>query len=417
MKAYILYVNDTKSIQYMNTCVESASIDPQLEMIPVEGYNGVDALTLSDQIGIEIIPYYVEKINAGGREHNNAFCCTAGHLKIWQMIVDSGEPGIVLEHDTIIKGPIDLSSLDDSIDILWLGYRIKDINDYTYPSHLGKPIIIPTDRFEGTHAYALTPSGAQTLIDFLKRDGFNDSIDGQLGMRNIFNLKMAILDPTPVVAVIGDKISYIETANNPAQFNAQYTPGFLIGSLKENLLPVRETYCNMNAAFLKSYQDICDKVQRFSNRPTRAMFLAYDDGTIACTLTNDSLRHNDSQAVVIIPQYKIQLNDQSFISKELIPFNLYFSHYYYKHRLQLLDDTQQKLNFALDQHSLDLIFIECSQMDEDQILQKIMWSMHSLKPDGMSIFYTNRFSDDYLTLLKNVGKPVEKIGNFIIVEK
>ena len=416
MKSYILYVNDTKSIQYMNTCVESASVDPQLEMIPVEGYNGVDALALSTEIGIEIIPFYAEKIKSGAREHNNAFCCTAGHLKIWQMIVDSGEPGIVLEHDTIIKGPINLSLLDDSIDILWLGYRIKEINDYIYQNDV-ETKLVPTNRFEGTHAYALTPSGAQTLIDFLKRDGFNDSIDGQLGMRNIFKLKMAILDPAPVVAVIGDKDSYIETANNPAQFNAQYTPRFLLGSLKENLLPVRETYCNMNAAFLKSYQDICDKVQRFSNRAIRAMLLAYDDGTITCALTNDSLRHTDSQAVIIIPQYKIELNDQSFMSKDLIPFNLYFSHYYYKHQLQLLDNTQQKLNFALDQHSLDLIFIDCSQMDEDQILQKIIWSMHSLKSNGMSIFYTNRFSDDYLTLLKNVGEPVERIGDFIIVEK
>jgi hypothetical protein len=56
-------------------------------------------------------------------------------------------------------------------------------------------------------------------------------------------------------------------------------------------------------------------------------------------------------------------------------------------------------------------------MDEDQILQKIMWSMYSLKPDGMSIFYANRFSDDYMTLLKNVGVPAERIGDFIVVEK
>jgi GR25 family glycosyltransferase involved in LPS biosynthesis len=401
----------------MNDCVASASIDPQLEMIPVEGYNGVDALALSTEIGIEIIPYYVEKIKSGVREHNNSFCCTAGHLKIWQMIVDSGEPGIVLEHDTIIKGPIDLSSLDDSIDILWLGYRIKEINDYTYPSHVGKPIIIPTDRFEGAHAYALTPSGAQTLIDFLKRDGYSDSIDGQLGMRNVFDLKMAILDPCPVVALIGDKSSFIDSTGNPAQFNSHYTPGFLIGSRKEKLLQIRQTFCNTNKAFLKSYQGIRDKVQRFSARPTRAMFIAYDDGTIPRALTNDSLRHNDSKAVIFIPQYNIQLDDRSFLSKELIPFNLYFSHYYYKHQLQLIDDTRQKFNFSLDQHAFDLIFIECSQMDEDQILQKIMWSMYSLKPDGMSIFYANRFSDDYMTLLKNVGVPAERIGDFIVVEK
>jgi GR25 family glycosyltransferase involved in LPS biosynthesis len=402
----------------MNTCVESASIDSRIEMIPVEGYNGVDALALSAEIGIEIIPYYAEKIKTGAREHNNSFCCTAGHLKIWQMIVDSGEPGIVLEHDTIIKGPIDLSSLDDSIDILWLGYRIKAIDDYTYPiKHSDDSIIIPTNRFEGAHAYALTPSGAQTLIDFLKKDGYNDSIDGQLGMRNVFDLKMGILDPCPVVALIGDKSSYIETTGNPAQFNAQYTPGFLIGSRKENLLEVRDIYFNLNKTFLEAYQAIRDKVQRFSNRPTRAMFLAYDEGTTAYTLTNDSLRHSDSTAVVIIPQYKIQLDNKSFVSKELIPFNLYFSHYYYKHQLQLLEGAQQKFKFTLDSNSLDLIFIECSQINEDEILQKIMWSMHDLRPDGMSIFYVKHFSDDYMTLLKNVGVPAERIGDFIVVEK
>ena len=419
MKAYVLYIDSDKSTRYMNDCVASASVAPDIEMIPVKGYNGVDVLKLDSVESINIIPYYLEKLNGGSRETNNAVCCTLGHIKIWRMIAESGEPGIVLEHDAIIKGPIALSLVDDNYDLVWLGYRIQNDSDYIFPDK--KQTLIPTDRFEGTHAYALTPKGAQLLLDCLNDDGFNDSLDGQLGMRNIFNLKMAIMDPPPAACLVGNRESCIESTGNPAQFNAHYTPGFLEGARNDNLFQVRDVFLNRNQDFIRDYKDIADILRKdfdFHSRPILAMFLCYDEGTMAYRLSNDTLRHPDSNASIVVPQYNIEFGDIKSVSSRLVPYNLYFSHYYYKHNVQLAQSSG-RINFELAKKPMDLIFLDTCQMSSDELLEKILWSAYSLAHQGLSILYVKDMLQAQISieLIRNTGLNIDQVGNFILIRK
>lgn len=415
MKAYILYIDNEKSTRYKDECLASSSLYPDLEMIPVEGYNGEDAFVLSHSLNIGIIPHYSEQLQRGSRETNNAFCCTMGHYKIWKMIVESGEPSIVLEHDAIVKGSLSSHLINDDYDIFWLGYRVQSLDDYTY--HDIEQTRVETDRFEGTHAYAVTPQGAQKLIDNLDRFGFNDSLDGQLGMRNLFELKMAIIDPCPIVALVGDRDSCIEFTGNPAQFNAPYTQAFLNGSRKDCLLPVRNVYLNKNIQFLESYKKIYNRIRCFSDQPISALILGVDEGTLSYKVSNDSLAHPDSRADIYVLQYAIEIDRQRFVSTQLVPYNVYFSRYYYKHTY--VAAVREDLDFQIHHESRDLIFIDCSVMNSDETFRSILWANLTLKEDGLAVFYTSKFkmSEKHLHILRRYFIDIETIDDFVLVKK
>ena len=386
MKAYVLYIDNEKSIRYKNDCVASATVDPGIDIVEVEGYNGVDALKLSDELGIKIIPYYLEQLKQGSREINNAFCCTAGHAKIWQMIVDSGKPGIVLEHDAIFQGQIESYLINDYQDIVWLGYRIQSFDDYKAPDR--EHVLIETDRFEGTHAYGITPKTAQKLLDNLYEHGFNDSLDGQLGMRNIFGLNMKIMDPPPIVAVVDGRDSCIESTGNPAQFNSLYTEGFLAGVRNpEKLFNVRHVFLNKNKNFLKAYEKVSEKVKPLSNRKIRALILGLDEGTEAYSLSNDALHHPESQAIILIPPYKIDLGQGNVVdSNNLVHYNLYFSWYYYKHQYYVIPD-ENTVQLGADGQKFDLIFFDCTRMSSDKLAYIETWVQDNLSDSGLGMLY------------------------------
>ena len=152
---YILHIDEPRSLKYLNDCLESCKQYSDIKPIPVQGYKGANYQDICNEFGISIIPFYVNQMAEIGDTLNRAFSCSAGHFKIWQMIVDSGEPGVVLEHDAIVKGPFSNIDVDDD-EILWLGPRIDKQDDYTYPQG-AIPDYIEVDRWEGTHAYCITP--------------------------------------------------------------------------------------------------------------------------------------------------------------------------------------------------------------------------------------------------------------------
>ncbi len=130
--AYILHIDEPRSLKYLDDCLQSCKQFSDINPIPVQGYKGANYKDICEEFGIGIIPYYVDQMEKNGETLNKAFSCTAGHIKIWQMIVDSGEPGAVLEHDAIVKGPLAMVDVDDD-EILWLGPRIEFEDDYKFP--------------------------------------------------------------------------------------------------------------------------------------------------------------------------------------------------------------------------------------------------------------------------------------------
>ena len=89
--------------------------------------------------------------------------------RCWEHIVESGEPGIVLEHDAVFVAPIpNLEGLGDIINLGKPSYgNFKSQNQPgVYPMFSKPGGYIP-----GAHGYYLTPVGAQRLIDTAKRVG------------------------------------------------------------------------------------------------------------------------------------------------------------------------------------------------------------------------------------------------------
>ena len=76
---YILYIDDERSQAYKNDCVRSCSSFPNLNPIPVQGYNGATYQELCAELNVPIIPFYVNQMTVKAKEINGAFSCSAGH--------------------------------------------------------------------------------------------------------------------------------------------------------------------------------------------------------------------------------------------------------------------------------------------------------------------------------------------------
>lgn len=84
--------------------------------------------------------------------------CFASHYKLWQQCVEIGEPIVILEHDVQFTGPIPPLRFQDIIVLA---------KERTYiPGRRGtrQEVAHIGNHLWGTHAYAITPGGAQKLL-------------------------------------------------------------------------------------------------------------------------------------------------------------------------------------------------------------------------------------------------------------
>lgn len=389
---YILYINDERSVKYKDDCVESISKFSNLNPIPVEGYKLTPYKTIQEELGIKIIPLYLEKLKQGSKSDLGALCCSAGHYKIWNMIVESGEPGIILEHDAIVKYDYSGMKLKDG-EVLWLGPRIDLEYDYNVPEN-PEYVYLELDRFEGTHAYAVTPATAQYLIDQFKRYGFNDSLDGQLSMRNIFEVKMGTIDPPPVVAVVGNRESCIETSGNPGFWNAYNTERFVSYLRPGCRVPPERRLLFSNKSFDTHKNDLTRLVTEhgLTDGSERAVLIIGGyEGYSTNWFSNLLLEHPDSQ-LHVVSQFRgtSEQKDGNWDQRDLeqiFRFNTYFSWYYYK--LNVVPTDKDNLLLAastLDPDiRFDLIYVDGNH-EFKEVLYDAVVSWNLLKPNGLLIF-------------------------------
>lgn len=351
---YILYIDDERSKSYKDDCLRSCLAFPNLNPIPVEGFKGATWKYLSSELNVPIIPYYTDGQAHDEKTINGAFSCSAGHYRIWQKIVESGEPGVVLEHDAIVKYDFSSMSPKDN-EILWLGPRIDLEHDYNVPSDVEYEYV-EIDRFEGTHAYAITPSTAEYLIERFERYGFNDSLDGQLGMRNMFDLNMRTIDPPPVVAVVGNRTSCIENSGNPGFWNAYNTPRFLEHVRPgAKIAPERKLYYT-DTSFDHKIPAIKKIIDDFilEDAERNVLLVGASEGRAAVWLSNQLLEHNDSW-LHTVGRFRGNL-------QQIYGFNTYFSKYYFKMNVINTDDVSEFLVQTTSDPDIkfDFIYIDCN---------------------------------------------------------
>jgi len=249
--AYILYIDTPDAIKYMEECKASC----EQHGIPVTPFLGMKLPTSTKEIydkwGFRVDPRVDEHavINPNHpnlKEHlvyNIWFkeqLCLTGHLAIWKKVCNEHKGAVaVFEHDAIVKR----NFLDvDVEDNQWtfLGFRVDHRDDYEC---IDEPFVkVPVNKFEGTHAYAITPNTAAHCLSALDRwDGnrgylpLGVSIDHMMGIQNGFQLPLLVVDPAPVIVPLEDKKSHTQPEEKSARYNMIPPDGFLRG-IKESAI-------------------------------------------------------------------------------------------------------------------------------------------------------------------------------------
>jgi len=408
--AYILHIDEPRSLKYLDDCLQSCKQFSDINPIPVQGYKGANYKDICEEFGIGIIPFYVDQMDKNGETLNKAFSCTAGHIKIWQMIVDSGEPGAVLEHDAIVKGPLAMVEVDDD-EILWLGPRIEFEDDYKFPWGAINDYV-DVDRWEGTHAYAITPKTAQFLLDSIKKHGLNDSIDGQLGMRNMFDMKFKTITMPVVVAVVGNRESCIESHGNPGFWNAYHSDQFLKNLCPGCTVPPIRKLLYTDTSFnmlVPALEQVLKGAGKLDGKEQSVLVQGGYEGLSSVWLSNKLLQHDDSY-MQIISQFKSQ-NEANICA-----FNTYFSKYYYKLNIvPVQDDTLLEQAVKDPDIRFDVIFSDGNKTFKEVLHNGILqWNL--LKRGGILIFNGGN-SDAIENIIDAINPTVLYKDKFIALKK
>ena len=231
--AYILYIDTPEATKYMEECKASC----EEHGIPVTPFLGKKLPNTVAEIKrdwgwnvnpiVENPPNNPDVFNIWFKEQ----LCLTGHLAIWEKIAkEHKNPVAVFEHDAIVKRNFLDVEVNDR-EFVFLGYRVDHRDDYECIDEPFKKV--PVYKFEGTHAYALTPWMANACIDALKKRfdylPIGVSIDHMMGIQNAFGVPMYVVDPAPVIAAIEDKRSSTQPDEKSARYNMTPPDGFLRG--------------------------------------------------------------------------------------------------------------------------------------------------------------------------------------------
>lgn len=181
MKGYVVtLLNLVESVNVANRCVESGkAVGVDVEIFPA---------TYKDNSKAELKSLGL-KINKFDNSYSNEDAVLGNFVsqyKIWNKIVESGEPGIVLEHDAVFTRKLPKMKGD----IINLGkpsfgrYNEKKEDEKgIFPMFSKRGGYIP-----GAHCYYLTPQGAKQLIKKAKQIGAGPC-DLFLNTRNFPDIK------------------------------------------------------------------------------------------------------------------------------------------------------------------------------------------------------------------------------------
>lgn len=164
MKGYVVtLMNIPASVNVANRCIESGKrFGINIEMFPAT-YKDKSRQELN-KLGLK-----VGKFDPSWSNPDAVLGNFVSQYKIWNKIAESGEPGIVLEHDAVFTSK--LPKLKG--DIINLGkpsygrfFSKKEDEKGCFPMFSKKGGYIP-----GAHCYYLTPAGAKQLIQKAKQVG------------------------------------------------------------------------------------------------------------------------------------------------------------------------------------------------------------------------------------------------------
>ncbi len=158
-KFLITLTNLPPSVQSAERCIESAKRHGEaynLEIVP--GTNKFESHDFFIRHGLAWNKEYAETTDPYA-----GMGCFASHYNLWRRCVEIGKPVMILEHDSVFV---------DSIPELRFRHVIMLGKPYFFNHIVSKisrdkkrEIFHPWRFLRGTHCYAITPEGAQTLLE------------------------------------------------------------------------------------------------------------------------------------------------------------------------------------------------------------------------------------------------------------
>lgn len=408
-KAYILYIDEPKSVEWAQECAKSC----EEHGVPFEMFKGFKGLSTDEltyktgwvcgRSGLE------EQDKQYVREYNAAL----GHIKIWEKIAAGDEPCAILEHDAIVKK--NFTHLEMHGDVMFLGPRVNKRTDYEFPD-----IDINywhTRRFEGLHAYVLSPLTARFLLEKVKEMRRILPSEAMLSVRNPFDMDLRAVDPPFVVCELGGRKSFTMQDEITIPQNFRDEPGFIIG-LKPEAVQFKTTDYKFSEDWFTGNIPTWRAMFKFMgwNNKTQLSMLeigAYE-GRSTTWLLDNMMDHPNSILVSIDTFEGSAEHSQSQKENLLERFqkNVVVAKWPEKVR-PIRGDSKIVLSQMLltNGAKFDFIYVDGSHETYDVIVDGILaWQL--LKPGGMIVFDDVLWDYSVLTAVEHLEKilPMETIS-------
>lgn len=407
-KAYILYIDDVKSKIYADKCAESCddySVDYELHL----GYMGLTIEDLAEKTGWKIGR---EGIEDNDRQYVKEYNAALGHIDIWRKIYESGQAGVILEHDAVVKGNIHELEVRDG-EILHLGPRMDYSRDYEFPKDKGTAYM-PIRRHEGAHAYAMTPATAKFLLDSIEGEARLLPTEALISVRNRYELTLKEIDPPYVVCEMGDRKSFTHHDEVTDRQNFRHHAGFLAG-LKDP--EAMNGYKLMDYRFgddwfsgnIDTWKEVFEQTGKRGDEELKILEIGCFEGRATVWLLENMMRHRKSELFCIDTFKGSHEHSSGQISEMEARYghNLSVSPYPEKVRTIKGDSRLVLPSLVAGPVKFDIVYVDGSHATLD-VVNDGVYSMHLLKRNGIIIF------DDYQWTDPVYGnQPVKKAVDFL----
>ena len=174
------------SMEYAQGCAESCE-KHNLKYEFIDAVEFLDCENAFKSVGVEKHRHY---------KNTNGNCCVhSSMIKCWRRIIELGKPCIILEHDAIILGDVKTLDIPD-MSVVSFGNHVMEIEEYEPIGPAQK--LTRVERGKGCHAYSITPTTAQFLIDEIEEQGVTIGVDKRLMMKP--TMPLYLCDPPQAIA-------------------------------------------------------------------------------------------------------------------------------------------------------------------------------------------------------------------------
>ena len=391
MKTYILYIDRPLSIEYAADCRNTVSkFDLDFEMF--EGLCGLQNRELTRKTGL--------KINTV--DYSSEYCGTVGHIEIWKSIARSGEVGVVLEHDCVVMGDYSKLTAKDG-EILFLGPRMFHRSHYEFPIE-EEVDYHDVSHYNGAHAYMITPNTAAMLLAELDRiKMILMPIDGLLGLKNKFGMKLKTVDPAFVISEIGTHRKSFNF-DQPDTTNRKYFPKFLKGVRDRVSLPPIAEYkftLDMFTQHIPHWLETFKIANIDFNEPLDVLEVGAYEGRSTCWISDNMLLNINSR-MEIVDTFQDWVEHPGAEPDRLykqFAQNIAISKNTEKIKVCAGDSRVYLPILIKENRKYDFIYIDGNHATENVIIDGVC-AFHLLKENGVIIFddYEFKYIDDLLTV-------------------